>query len=184
MDNQSGNLTVAGLGRPKPGSLAPDLVVSLVGGGRWSLAEQRPERYTLVSFYRGLHCPVCRSYLRELDGMLDAFHEAGVTSAIAVSGDDGERAEASVDRWGIERLQVGYGQSVESMREWGLYVSRAIKEGEPDLFGEPGLFLVDADGNLYAAVINTMPFARPRLDDVLSAVRWTNERHYPARGGA
>jgi hypothetical protein len=70
------------------------------------------------------------------------------------------------------------------MRAWGLFVSKGIKAGEPNCFGEPGLFLIRPDGNLYAAVLNTMPFGRPRLDDVVAAVRWVVENDYPARGEA
>jgi hypothetical protein len=81
-------------------------------------------------------------------------------------------------------VPVAYGQSLESMREWGLYVSKGIKEGEPDEFGEPGLFLIQPDGTLYAGVINTMPFARPHFDDVLAAVPYVTEHSYPARGEA
>lgn len=168
----------------KPRQPVPPLDVPVVGGGSWSLAEQQPDRYSLVVFYRGHHCPVCRGYLKQLDGLLGDLAQAGATSVVAVSGDDEERAGRSVEDWGIEHLQVGYGQSVESMREWGLFVSKGIKEGEPDQFGEPGLFVVRPDGTLYAAVINTMPFGRPHLDEVAGALRWVNEHDYPARGEA
>lgn len=39
-------------------------------GRRLRLAERRPERVTMVVFFRGLHCPVCRAQLAELDGRL------------------------------------------------------------------------------------------------------------------
>jgi len=108
-----------------------------------------------------------------------------VTSVVAVSGDDDEEAAtASRDEWGLGQLAVGYGQDVASMREWGLYVSKSIKEGEPELFGEPGLFVISPDGTLYAAVLNTMPFGRPRLDEIVGAIRYVNDHDYPARGEA
>lgn len=168
----------------KPQQPAPSLEVSLVGGGHFSLADQRPDRFSLVVFYRGYHCPVCRGYLRQLDGLLDSFAEVGTTSVVAVSGDDDERATKSATEWGIERLSLGYGQSIESMRAWGLFVSKAIKDTEPAEFGEPGLFLVRPDATLYAGVINTMPFGRPHLDEVISMIRHANDRNYPARGEA
>lgn len=65
-------------------------------------------------------------------------------------------------------MLVGYGQSVASMREWGLFVSKGITDGEPAEFGEPGLFLVRPDSTVYAAVLNTMPFGRPHLDDAVT----------------
>lgn len=168
----------------KPRQPVPTLEVHLVGGERFSLAAQQPDRFSLVVFYRGHHCPVCRGYLNQFEGLLDDLAGVGVTSVVAVSGDNEERAGRSVEEWGLGRLQVGYGQSVESMREWGLFVSKAIKEGEPAEFGEPGLFLVRPDGTLYAAVLNTMPFGRPHLDEIVGAVGWVSEQDYPARGEA
>lgn len=168
----------------RPQMPTPTLEVSLVGGGDWKLSEQDPDRFTLVVFYRGLHCPVCRGYLKQLDSLLDRLAETGVTSVVAVSGDDEARATQSVNEWGLEHLAVGFGQTVESMRDWGLFVSKGIKEGEPELFGEPGLFVIRPDGTLYAAVINTMPFGRPHLDEIVGAVRWVIDNDYPARGEA
>jgi peroxiredoxin len=169
---------------PKPSEPAPPLDVPLVGGGRWRLADQHPDRFSLIVFYRGLHCPVCRGYLRQLDALVDEYAEAGVTSVVAVSGDAEDRARRTVEEWKLGRLPVGYGQSIESMRDWGLFVSKAIKEGEPERFGEPGLFLVYSDGTLYAAALNSMPFGRPHLDEVLGAIGWINDNDYPARGEA
>lgn len=168
----------------KPRTPTPNLEIPIVGGGMWSLAEQQPDRFTLVVFYRGYHCPVCRGYLKQLDALLDRLTELGVTSVIAVSGDEADAARRTVQEWGLNRLTVGFGQSVDSMRQWGLFVSKGIKEGEPDLFGEPGLFLIRPDGTLYAAAINTMPFGRPNLEEVLGAVRFVNDTDYPARGEA
>ena len=168
---------------PRPQGQAPILDVVLVGGGQWRLTDQHPEAFTMVVFYRGDHCPVCRGYLRQLDRMLDEFTRAGV-SVLAVSGDTDERARHSVAEWGLEHLAVGYGQSVESMRDWGLFVSKGVKEGEPEFFGEPGIFLIRPNGTVYAVMLNSMPFARPHFDEVLKAVQWVNESHYPARGGA
>lgn len=137
----------------------------------------------MVVFYRGLHCPVCRAYLAELERKLAAFTERGV-EVIAVSGDDSERAQRTVEEWKLAQLAIGYGQSIASMRQWGLFVSHGIKVPEPDLFGEPGLFLVRPDGTLYYAAVNSMPFGRPRLDDMLAALDFIIARDYPPRGEA
>ncbi|WP_225098604.1 peroxiredoxin-like family protein [Streptomyces sp. CoH27] len=160
----------------------PALDVPLVGGGRWVLADQRPDRFSLVVFYRGVHCPMCRAHITELDGLIDEFAAVGVDSVLAVSGDDEGRARRAVEEWGISRVPIGYGLPLTSMREWGLYVSKAIKEGQPNEFSEPGVFIVRPDGTLYAAVQTSMPFLRPHLDEVVETIRWVNEHDYPARG--
>jgi hypothetical protein len=68
--------------------------------------------------------------------------------------------------------------------EWGLFVSKGIKEGEPDEFGEPGLFLIRPDGTVYAEMLNSMPFGRPQLNELVSSIGWIVEHDYPARGEA
>jgi hypothetical protein len=45
----------------------------MVHGGRWQLDAQRPARCTMMVFYRGLHCPICRAYLIELTKLVDDF---------------------------------------------------------------------------------------------------------------
>lgn len=168
---------------PRPRHAAPALDLPLTRGGRFVLSEQRPERFTLVAVYRGRHCPKCRQQLRELEARLDEITARGI-EVVAVSGNDAEDARATLSEWGIERLAVAHGLDEETMRAWGLYVSAATKDDEPERFSEPGLFLVSPDGTLYAAMIQSMPFARPRLDDVLAAVDFIVEQDYPARGEA
>lgn len=137
----------------------------------------------MVVFYRGLHCPVCRSYLRDLEGKLTDFSRRGV-DVITVSGDDAPRAERVKREWNLPNTTIGYDQSVESMRAWGLFISRSIKDAEPGEFGEPGLFLVRPDTTLYYAAINSMPFGRPSLADMLGAIDFIKANDYPARGEA
>jgi peroxiredoxin len=135
----------------------------------------------MIVFYRGLHCPICRTYLRDLDRRPDDFVKSGVEVA-AISTDTKERAEESAKEWGIERLTMAYGLSIDQARLWGLYISASIKEGEPPLFAEPGLYLIRPDLTLYCASIRTMPFARPSFADVLQAVAFVTGKNYPARG--
>ncbi len=103
---------------------------------------------------------------------------------LAISTDAKERAERSRSEWSIERLAIAYGLGIEEARQWGLYISSAIKEGEPPRFAEPGLFLIRPDGTLYCSSVQTMPFARPSFAEVLQAVAFITERSYPARGEA
>ncbi len=168
---------------PVPTYPAPPLELDLVGGGRFVLAEARPEHFTLVVFYRGWHCPICRGYLAQLDRAVEELAGLGV-DVIAVSGDDSERAERAVANWHLEQLRVGYAQSVASMRAWGLFISRGVKDPEPELFAEPGVFLVRADGTIYMVAINSMPAARPRVEDLVEAIKFFVEKEYPPRGEA
>lgn len=169
-----------------PRRLVPELKVPLVGGGTFDLAAEKPEHFSLVVFYRGLHCPLCRAQLEHLETKLAAFDERGV-SVVALSCDSRERAERAKAEWGLSGLRLGYGLDLDTARAWGLYVSDCngvtlAGVEEPALFAEPGLFLVHPDGALHLAVVQTTPFARPKFDDVLGAVDFIVERQYPARG--
>jgi peroxiredoxin len=172
----------------KPRKPVPALEFDTVDRGPWSLAGQEPQNFTMVVFYRGLHCPVCRRYTSELNGMIGEFDKRGVSTVI-ISTDSRERAAEAKEKWGLPNLTVGYGLSIDKAREWGLYISTsrgATSTGveEPPLFAEPGLFLVKPDGTLYWANVSTMPFARPHFSDIAGAIDFAISKNYPARGEA
>ena len=171
-----------------PRKPVPALEVDTVGGGRWSLAAQKPQNFTMVVFYRGLHCPVCRRYTSELNGMIGEFEKRGVSTVIT-STDSKERAADAKEKWGLQNLTVGYGVSIDTARKWGLYIStsRGMTSAgveEPPLFAEPGLFLVKPDGTLYWGSVSTMPFARPHFSEIAQAIDFALSKNYPARGEA
>jgi hypothetical protein len=167
----------------KPRQPAPPLQVKTLGGGTWTLADAKPEKFSMIVAYRGLHCPVCKTYLGDLEAKLPEFERRGV-EVIAVSADSRERAEKSRADWGLNRLRIGYELPIASAREWGLFVSRAIRDGEPPEFNEPGLFLVKPDRTLFFAAIGSAPWARPPLDQLLRGIDVAVERNMPARGEA
>jgi alkyl hydroperoxide reductase subunit AhpC len=171
-----------------PRKPVPSLEFDTLGGGRWSLAAQQPQNFTMLVFYRGLHCPICRRYTCELNGMIADFDKRGVSTVIT-SNDTRERAQEAKDKWGLPNLTIGYGVPVEKSREWGLYVStsRGMTSAgveEPPLFAEPGLFLVKPDQTLYWGSTSTMPFARPHFPEIAAAIDFAVSKNYPARGEA
>lgn len=172
----------------KPREAAPQMSFPTIDGDTWTLSERSPKNLTLVVAYRGLHCPVCRGYLKELNDLAGEFAERGV-EIVAVSTDGEERARTAKTEWELPNLTLGYGISIEDARKMGLYISTSrgktsIGIEEPEKFNEPGLYLVKPDGTLYSAFIQTTPFARPKLDEILKAVDFVNANNYPARGEA
>ena len=154
--------------------------------GAFKLADDAAANFTLVVFYRGLHCPICMKYLLELGRLLPEFEQRGV-KVIAVSSDGRERAQAMADKLDAPDLRLGYGLALADARAWGLYISTSrgatsIGIEEPALFSEPGVFIVRSDGTLYFGAVQTMPFARPHLDELLSAIDFALAKNYPARG--
>lgn len=166
----------------KPKEKAPQLQLELINDTTWDLAKQQPENFTMIIFYRGLHCPVCKKYLEELQTKIDDFKDKGV-HVVAASMDTEKRATISTEKWDIESIPLAYGMSEEKAREWGLFISHAIKDAEPDVFSEPALFLTNKDATIYSASIQTMPFARPGFDDLLKSLDFVLKEGYPARGG-
>ena len=169
----------------KPRQPVPALDVDTLNGN-WSLVEQNPENFTMVVFYRGLHCPICSKYVGELDKLAGDFAEIGV-SILVLSGDERDRAEKARDDWGLANLEIGYGVTTEQARDWGLHRSAgrgltSIGIEEPAEFSEPGLFIIGSDNTLYWSQISTMPFARPHFREIIGALKFALEKDYPARG--
>lgn len=169
-----------------PRQQAPELAVETLDAGRFRLADAQPERMTLVCFYRGLHCPICATYLKELERLTPAFAERGVRT-IAVSSDTEERARAMAEKIGAAQLRIGWGLALDVARRWGLYVSASrgrtsIGIEEPALFSEPGLFLVKPHNSIYYLSVQSMPFVRPHFAEMVQALDFAIQHDYPARG--
>lgn len=165
-----------------PGKTFPIQKVSRVGGG--ALEMGRPQDgydWQMVVIYRGLHCPICKKYLAELDRMQTEFHDLGI-DVVAISGDPHEKALAMVEENQLS-IPLGYDLSVAQMRTLGLYVSdpRSAKETDRP-FPEPGLFVINGEGNLQIVDISNAPFARPDLSGVLGGLKFILDNSYPVRG--
>jgi len=169
-----------------PRQPVPPLAVELVGGGRFDIATEQPDNFSMIVFYRGLHCPICRTQLRDLEAKLGDFAARG-TGVVAISSDAQDRAGQTKADWGLPGLRLGYGLDLATARRWGLYVSTSrgktsMGVEEPGQFSEPGMFLVRPDRTLYFASVQTMPFARPHFQDILGALDFVLKNNYPARG--
>ena len=170
-----------------PRQKVPGLAVELVGGGTWRLADQKPEHFTLLNFYRGRHCPQCQRQLQDMNRKHEEFAKRGV-GFLALSCDPRDRAEDAKREWGLDNVPIGYGLPLAEARRWGLFISQSrgmtsIGIEEPALFSEPGLFLVKPDGTLYASIVQTMPFVRLHFNELIGALDSSIiPKSYPARG--
>ncbi len=101
----------------KPRQASPELSINTLQG-EWSLSAQSPENFTMIVFYRGLHCPICLKYLADLEASLQKFSDAGV-NVIVVSSDDEARAKQTVEKAGLDNVTMGYGLTIEQAQQWG-----------------------------------------------------------------
>jgi len=164
-----------------PGKKAPSLDLHTTNGHTWSLDEHFNKTKCMIVFYRGLHCPVCSVFLKQIDIQLLEYKKSN-TEVIAISMDSKEKALKAKSLWSINNLNIAYGLTEGNAREWGLYISKSIKEAESDLFCEPGLFVIKEDGTVYLANTSNMPWARPDLTDFPAKLFFAQENDYPVRG--
>lgn len=165
--------------KPVPGSKFPAISVARIGGG--TIVPAAMSGWRLVIVYRGRHCPLCKPYLSTLDQLIDEFAAVGVAVA-AISADPEGKAAADQAEFGW-RFPLGYGLTVDQARELGLYVSEPRSPQETDRpFAEPGLFLINPQGQIQIVDISNAPFARPDLAAIARGAKRIQEVNYPIRG--
>ena len=169
-----------------PRKPVPALSVPTLAHGGFDLYGETPQNFSLIVFFRGLHCPLCIKYLKELGQLLPDLAQRGV-SVIAISSDGESRAMEMATKVGVADLRFGYDLPLSVAKQWGLYISEGIGKTsigveEPKLFPEPGVFLIKPDQTLYYGAVQTMPFARPSFTDLMMAIDFSISKNYPARG--
>jgi peroxiredoxin len=163
------------------GTSMPTIALPKVGGGEIQIGGA--SHWQMLVVYRGKHCPLCRKYLKTLNGLLDEF-QASETEVIVVSGDPKDKAESETAEEGW-RFHVGYGLTPEQMRMLGLYISEPRSPQETDRpFAEPGLFVVNPEGKAQIIDVSNAPFSRPDLSAILNGLKFIREKNYPIRGTA
>jgi hypothetical protein len=123
---------------------------------------------------------VCKNYLEKANTLVDQFRENGV-SLVAISMDDHQRAQKATAECRVSNLEILYGLDVKLAEKWGLWLTIAIRQGEPEISSEPGLFWILLDQSLCLIEVSNMPFARPDLKILVDKSVALNNG-YPARG--
>ncbi|MCA0873252.1 AhpC/TSA family protein [Seohaeicola saemankumensis] len=169
-----------------PRQKTPGLTLPTLDHGTFDLSTETAERGTVICFYRGLHCPICATYLTEFEKRVQDFADRGVAT-IAISSDGEQRTRAMAEKIEAKGLRFAYDLPLAKAREWGLYISTSrgktsIGIEEPDLFSEPGLFMVTPEQHLYYGSVQTMPFVRPHFSELVGALDFAIKNDYPARG--
>lgn len=161
------------------GAAFPSFRWPIVGGGTLDPAAQSGWRALIV--YRGKHCPLCKKYLGTLNQLAGEFEQAGIAVA-AVSADPQSRAEEDVRSEGW-KFPVACELSVEQMRALGLYVSEPRSPQETDRpYAEPGVFVINPQGQVHIVDVSNAPFSRPDLQSLLNGIRFIQSKDYPIRG--
>ena len=139
--------------------------------------------WQMVVVYRGRHCPLCTKFLNSLTGFRQRLLDIGIDIA-AVSADSGEQLQEHLGRLDVN-FPLYHGLTLEQMQQLGLYISIPRSEQETDHnFAEPGLFVINGDGDLQVVDLSNNPFSRPDLEVFVSGLEWIRdpENKYPIRG--
>jgi len=165
------------------GAAFPKIKATLLDGSQIELGQAQNEAtWQMIVVYRGVHCPLCTRYLNQLETHIAALAELGV-SVMAVSADSKAQLEAHLEKITVS-YPIAYGLTQEQMQTLGLYISTPRSAQETDHnFAEPGLFIVNEEGNLQAVDISNAPMLRPELEVVVNGIKFIRSQpDYPIRG--
>ena len=166
------------------GDRFPDLPVRDDGNKTVDISKPTGDAdWQMVVVYRGRHCPMCTKFLNSLAQFRQRLLDIGVDVA-AVSADSKEQLQEHLGRLDVN-FPLYHGLTLEQMQQLGLYISVPRSEQETDHnFPEPGLFVINGDGDLQVVDLSNNPFARPDLEIFVSGLEWIRnpENNYPIRG--
>lgn len=164
-----------------PKSEVPNIEVPLVSGGTFNMAIASPENFQIIVAYRGVHCPKCKAQLKAIDPLVADIRADG-HDIVAVSMDTEEKAKQAQEEWEINELPIAHSLELLDAKSLGLFISDSISDKEPNIFSEPGIFVVRSDGTLYAEIIQNTPFGRPDMQGLIDGLNYAVKNDYPTRG--
>jgi peroxiredoxin len=166
------------------GSHFPEVFAISLSGKEQEIGQpSQADKWRLVVVYRGKHCPMCTRYLKSLEMFIPRLSE-GNFEVVAVSADSEDQLNAHMEKLDIS-FPIYHGLSIEKMQELGLYISIPRSEKETDhLFPEPGLFVINNEGNVQVVDVSNNPFVRPDLETLLNGLEFIRnpDNNYPIRG--
>ncbi|WP_371188765.1 redoxin domain-containing protein [Thalassotalea maritima] len=167
-----------------PGVSFPSITTTLLNEEQVTLGQPKNNcDWQLVLIYRGRHCPLCTKYLNQLQTYKQALLDIGV-DIVAASGDSKAQLESHIEQLEVD-FPLGYGLTTNEMNQLGLYISDPRSPQETDHpFAEPGLFVVNDQGNIQVVDISNNPFVRPELGALVRGLAWIRnpKNNYPIRG--
>ncbi len=166
------------------GSKFPTIRISKLSGGEIDLATpSNGHDWRMIVVYRGKHCPLCTKYLSALNEKLPELNAIGI-DVVAISADTEDKAKVQMEKVNPV-YDIGYNLTIAQMQRLGVYISQPRSPQETDRpFAEPGLFVINGDGNLQVVDISNGPFVRPDLKSLVSGLIFIRdpENDYPIRG--
>ena len=175
-----------------PAEQAPALELTTISGEKINLADAAKDQdFTVVVFFRGVFCPICKMQLQDIEENFEKLAENNM-KVIAVSMDSKDNLIEFVKDVATNmgrsdsndiKTTIAYGLPEKQAREWGLYISEGRKgTREPAVFSEAGLFVIKPDNSVFMAQTQSAPFTRPSTDQLIFGLSYAKAHNYPARG--
>lgn len=166
----------------KTGLYIPAITFDCLNGDSWSSNVQCRSRFTLLVTYRGPWCKFCQKQLTILEQLANEFTENSV-ELVVVSMGDKRLAQEMQSKLKLEGINIGYGLTLEQARSLGLFISSKQQPHEPNIFSEPGTYLLDNNKTVLATWIASNAYARVNPRDVLDYIKFvTNKKPSLPRG--
>lgn len=168
-----------------PGNNFPELFVKTKDNLDTPLTRISPAQddWQMVVIYRGVHCPICATYLNELNELHDDFKNANI-DVVAVSADSVAQLNTFLkDKVDDLSFEVLAELSESQMKLFDLYISQPRSPEETDhAFAEPCVLVINPDNKLHIVDKSNAPFSRPDLKNLLNGIKFIQSKDYPIRG--
>ena len=165
--------------KPNPDKPMHKMTFPIIDGKGVTVSEAN-NRWQMIVVYRGLHCPICKTYTAKIEALKDKFDELE-TDVVFISGDTAEKAKKFASEVGLE-LPVAYDLSIEQMKQLGLYISEPRPNETNRPFPELGLFVLNEKGQPHIVEISNAPFIRREPELIIRGIMHIKKNNYPIRG--
>lgn len=145
--------------KSKPGSQAPDVILTSTDGSEVALSDLWTKGLTALTFYRGDFCPTCNHHLHSIEEQAAAFREIGL-QVVAISADAPDLERKTVDRHGIS-FTVLSDPDHRAIDAYGVIYDEA--QGH----AQPAVFVISPEGQVLYLSITSSPIGRLGADDLL-----------------
>ncbi|MEX2532905.1 MAG: redoxin domain-containing protein [Nitriliruptoraceae bacterium] len=147
---------------PVVGEPFPDLKFPVVGADDRQLSEITLGRWSLILFYRDDDCSLCQAYFDRVSQQRDELEHMDF-QIVALSADSKERATSVRDKHDLW-FPIGHSLPLSFGKELGIYVNADRK------CFEPAFFILDTNGLLVHASIQSGPHARPLIEELAALI--------------
>jgi peroxiredoxin Q/BCP len=124
------------IGRPGPGSLAPNFTLPSNRGGNFNLADQRGKT-VLLFFQEGIDCQPCWTQLQAIQANMAAFHRACISEVVSIT---------TNNVGALQQAATTYDTTIPVLSDASLVVSQAYHANNYTMMG------TSADGHSFIVV--------------------------------